>query len=667
MLASSLFIMYNRVTRQRSPIQSSASGRRVRPKRTGGWMVSGVLLVTGIVAVVLIVRHSINSSEEHVSIKILEAALKVNAAVAEGDEQYVGAESPQYEEMSSKKLQDLVASGDVTAMIQLGLRFNYGPGEQHDFQKTKELMIKAASLGSNAAQGLCHLFGWRGKINYDAAFLVLEKGAGQGQETSMCTRLLARCYQYGWGVQADAGRAFKMYQQVAASGNPQADWALASCHLEGVGTPKSTAKALDVLKKYEDKGYWLHLQLIGDCYARGGGEIKADAKKAEIFYRKAAAAGYPDALTQVLSLRLNEYQMLKFGGFNGSRADPAAAEAKLNRAIAEGEGMVIAHPRSTRLRFKVGEFIIKRNRRGAALTPEAEALNFCAGCVEKQTDEIFEWQAGLYLEWLKNAVSAELQASAGRADKSAPVVPTKYVIMLENISSLAPKCIDAESKAELAGATLRLAEVHARQGDEPAAMRVARDVAILAVPVLKEKAHHLYLRNTLALAHRLRAQCAAKQGDTAAEFEARQEYMRVWGIPYLGAPAGDLMQKGIPATAANLQRLRQEMSNVPPIKEFVFPCDVAGARVPVSIFVGDGFNASGECQSFIDQVKYLAKERGVIVPAGSVAIMKRLSLQAMQSHMSFVKVLTDALNSTGVSAANPSGAAGAAPIFNLKS
>jgi TPR repeat protein len=51
-----------------------------------------------------------------------------------------------------------------------------------------------------------------------------------------------RCYENGWGVVADFGKALELYQKAAEGGYYRALYNMGVCHENGEGVPQDSAK-----------------------------------------------------------------------------------------------------------------------------------------------------------------------------------------------------------------------------------------------------------------------------------------------------------------------------------------------------------------------------------------------------------------------------------------
>ena len=190
------------------------------------------------------------------------------------------------------ELQTKADSGDTAAMIQLGLRYNFGNGVGQSLKKTQELMKNAAKAGSTTALGLCAFQGWGQAKDDKLAFASLEKGSATGDLTAI--RNLGRCYHHGIGCKADPTKAFELYQKAAVADDPAGLYFLALAHRDGIGTEKDAARYTELLEQAAANSSLLKSDLA-ECYEKGIGCLKDDARAVEL-YTESAEAGYGVAM-----------------------------------------------------------------------------------------------------------------------------------------------------------------------------------------------------------------------------------------------------------------------------------------------------------------------------------------------------------------------------------
>ena len=87
---------------------------------------------------------------------------------------------------------------------------------------------------------------------------------------------------------------FHAYQQAAEQGDAEAQYKLADCYYNGIGTIKDEKQAVYWWQKAANQGNASAQNNLGACYALGKGVIK-DAKQSVYWCKKAAEQGVADA------------------------------------------------------------------------------------------------------------------------------------------------------------------------------------------------------------------------------------------------------------------------------------------------------------------------------------------------------------------------------------
>jgi serine/threonine protein kinase len=133
-------------------------------------------------------------------------------------------------------LQDAVGGGDVRAMNLLGTCFHQGIGGPADYGQAFKLFSRAHDLGFEDAAGNLGVLYMNGDgIPRDPrkAVNLFDEGAQSG--SPYCMYLLAKCLEFGTGINANQLQAGSWYRKAAAGGNPMAlDW----CKKNHLSVPK---------------------------------------------------------------------------------------------------------------------------------------------------------------------------------------------------------------------------------------------------------------------------------------------------------------------------------------------------------------------------------------------------------------------------------------------
>ncbi len=218
--------------------------------------------------------------------------------------------------------------GDPRAYCQLGIACLQGNGCPEDEALGKAYSDTAANLGSVQAMhilGICYLNGYgcvpdtslaiawlekaadEGKIesinklgdvyeemgDFKNAVLYYEKAVTMGSLEGYCN--LGYCYEQGEGVVLNSKKAYELYKYAADQGYTKGYMQMAHCYLDGIYVEESTAEALVWLTKAAENGDVTAMYYCGSIYENGAEGVKADAKKAKEWYKKAAAAGHTAA------------------------------------------------------------------------------------------------------------------------------------------------------------------------------------------------------------------------------------------------------------------------------------------------------------------------------------------------------------------------------------
>ncbi len=189
--------------------------------------------------------------------------------------------------------------GQVDAMCNLGVCYDYGKGVDKDEAKAFEWYKKAAEFGQVDAMrnlGNCYANGDSVAKDEAKAFEWYKKAAEFGQVDAM--RNLGNCYSNGKGVAHDESKAFEWYKKAAGLGQADAMFNLAICYAQGSGIKKDVVKAVEWYKKAADLGEVAAMANLGNCYEHGRGVVKDEAM-AFTWYKKAAYLGHSTAMYNI--------------------------------------------------------------------------------------------------------------------------------------------------------------------------------------------------------------------------------------------------------------------------------------------------------------------------------------------------------------------------------
>jgi tetratricopeptide (TPR) repeat protein len=85
---------------------------------------------------------------------------------------------------------------------------------------------------------------------------------------------LAQCYNYGFGVTTNMGKAIELYQKAAAQGNAGAQFSLGWRYFDGNGVPKDPAKAAEWWRKAADQGHAQARDNLVNYFGQNVGNLK---------------------------------------------------------------------------------------------------------------------------------------------------------------------------------------------------------------------------------------------------------------------------------------------------------------------------------------------------------------------------------------------------------
>ncbi|HGG59011.1 MAG TPA: sel1 repeat family protein [Gammaproteobacteria bacterium] len=132
--------------------------------------------------------------------------------------------------------------------------------------------------------------------NLFVAMNLLEKPAREGYTPSMV--LLA----YILDKAEENERAFSLYQRAAARGDPEAMHGLAGMYLSGEGVKQNQARGYALMEAAGRKGLVKSMRAMAMNYQRGAPGLKADARKARMWWEMAAAAGDKTAIEKLAEM-----------------------------------------------------------------------------------------------------------------------------------------------------------------------------------------------------------------------------------------------------------------------------------------------------------------------------------------------------------------------------
>jgi len=153
-------------------------------------------------------------------------------------------------------------------------------------------LLGAANTGNKESQyalALAYQEGRGTEKNLDQARVWYEKAAGQGEPNALYT--LGHMGHHGLGMKQDFDRAAKWYRAASDQGHPKAMYNLARLYMRGIGVERSFATAVAWIEKAANQGMFEAQWRMGEIYTTGGIGVKADIKKAKMWYGRAEKSG----------------------------------------------------------------------------------------------------------------------------------------------------------------------------------------------------------------------------------------------------------------------------------------------------------------------------------------------------------------------------------------
>lgn len=160
---------------------------------------------------------------------------------------------------------------------------------------------------------------------YDQALPLLTTSAQMGNANAQL--MLAKCYDFGYGVTGNMAEAIKWYTSSADAGNANALDNLGTCYATGTGVKQDLDKAYQLYSKAAELNEPSALNNLGLCYLNGEG-VDKDPRKAVEYFHKAALQGNADG----------QYNLGRcyFHGIGSVRADLAKSREWVAKAAAQG-------------------------------------------------------------------------------------------------------------------------------------------------------------------------------------------------------------------------------------------------------------------------------------------------------------------------------------------
>ena len=199
---------------------------------------------------------------------------------------------PEDEALGKAYLDTAANLGNTLAMYNLGQCYLNGYGCPPDTTQAIFWLEKAAD---NAHISAINAIGdvYEAKGDFKNAALYYEKAVAAGSMQGYCN--LGYCYEQGQGVVLNSKKAFELYMVAAENGYNRGYLMVANCYLNGIYVEENPAEALAWLIKAAENGSVTAMYYAGTILEEGADGVTADPKKAKVWYKKAAEAGYAPA------------------------------------------------------------------------------------------------------------------------------------------------------------------------------------------------------------------------------------------------------------------------------------------------------------------------------------------------------------------------------------
>ncbi|MCX7005504.1 MAG: CPBP family glutamic-type intramembrane protease, partial [bacterium] len=132
--------------------------------------------------------------------------------------------------------------------------------------------------------------------DYHHARLWSKRAARHGNANALCN--MGLFYLKGYGVPADARRAFDYYFAAATQAFAQAQWIIGLAYLEGTGVSQDVARALHWCRTAADSGSADAMNTLGDIYRNGRG-VATNLEESFRWHYCAATSGHANAQVEL--------------------------------------------------------------------------------------------------------------------------------------------------------------------------------------------------------------------------------------------------------------------------------------------------------------------------------------------------------------------------------
>lgn len=169
-------------------------------------------------------------------------------------------------------LHEAAELGNADAQWELGLKYEYGElGVEADAGRAFQLYRQSAeqdnAMGYHLV-GHCYQHGISveeshelSDQNYRRAFAMLQQLVAETNDR-IALNFLGSAYFWGDGTERNREEGFNCYMRAAELGNPETQYKVGTCYLEGTGVTPDSVAALQWLNKAADQGYTAAIQKL---------------------------------------------------------------------------------------------------------------------------------------------------------------------------------------------------------------------------------------------------------------------------------------------------------------------------------------------------------------------------------------------------------------------
>jgi len=189
--------------------------------------------------------------------------------------------------------------GYPPAMIQVGLMYSNGDGVDRNMEKASSWLRPANVKGSAVGKYLlaeCFLYGKGVEANQALAVTLLME-AVELDRPERALDLLATCYHKGWGVEQDSKQAAFLYEQACDGAFHNACGNLAVLYMTGDGVELNPNRAVSLLKHGISHENPMCMFFYAATLLDGLGGLKRDSGAACDWFRRAAEGGNKAAIS----------------------------------------------------------------------------------------------------------------------------------------------------------------------------------------------------------------------------------------------------------------------------------------------------------------------------------------------------------------------------------